>query len=81
MTKETHRPSLQSLREKEAEALQGGGQERIARQHEAGKLTARERIEHLLDPGSSICYSSVQLIRPRQKKGARRWRHYGSWQD
>ncbi|MGA1191666.1 MAG: acyl-CoA carboxylase subunit beta [Bdellovibrionota bacterium] len=52
MTKETHRPSLQSLREKEAEALQGGGQERIARQHEAGKLTARERIEHLLDPGS-----------------------------
>ena len=36
----------------EQEALLGGGEERIARQHKAGKLTARERIEHLLDPGS-----------------------------
>lgn len=30
----------------------GGGQERIDKQHEAGKLTARERIDLLLDPGS-----------------------------
>lgn len=30
----------------------GGGEERIARQHEAGKLTARERIDLLLDPGT-----------------------------
>jgi propionyl-CoA carboxylase beta chain len=30
----------------------GGGEERIAKQHEAGKLTARERIDLLLDPGS-----------------------------
>jgi propionyl-CoA carboxylase beta chain len=30
----------------------GGGAERIAKQHEAGKLTARERINLLLDPGS-----------------------------
>lgn len=37
-------------REKDAEA--GGGAERIAKQHEAGKLTARERIHRLLDPGS-----------------------------
>jgi len=29
-----------------------GGAERVKRQHEAGKLTARERLEHLLDPGS-----------------------------
>ncbi len=36
------------------EALRGGGPERIARQHEAGKLTARERIEELLDPGSFV---------------------------
>ncbi len=35
-----------------AEARQGGGAERIAKQHEAGKLTARERVEALLDPGS-----------------------------
>jgi propionyl-CoA carboxylase beta chain len=32
----------------------GGGQDRIDKQHEAGKLTARERIELLLDPGSFI---------------------------
>src|SRR5437588_11267474 len=32
----------------------GGGQERIDKQHQEGKLTARERIELLLDPGSFI---------------------------
>ncbi|MEM4734891.1 MAG: carboxyl transferase domain-containing protein [Candidatus Thorarchaeota archaeon] len=31
-----------------------GGEERIKRQHEAGKYTARERIEKLLDPGSFV---------------------------
>lgn len=35
-------------------ALAGGGTERIEKQHAAGKLTARERIEALLDPGSFI---------------------------
>src|SRR5512144_3231358 len=30
----------------------GGGPERIAKQHEQGKLTARERIDTLVDPGS-----------------------------
>ena len=38
----------------DAEAERGGGEERIARQHEAGKLTARERIELFLDPGSFV---------------------------
>ncbi|MEE8384719.1 MAG: carboxyl transferase domain-containing protein, partial [Dehalococcoidia bacterium] len=33
-------------------AEEGGGAERIERQHKAGKLTARERIEALLDPES-----------------------------
>ena len=33
-------------------ALQGGGENRIEQQHARGKLTARERIELLLDPGS-----------------------------
>jgi propionyl-CoA carboxylase beta chain len=36
------------------EAERGGGEDRIARQHEAGKLTARERIELFLDPGSFL---------------------------
>ena len=35
-------------------AERGGGEERIARQHEAGKLTARERIELFLDPGTFV---------------------------
>jgi propionyl-CoA carboxylase beta chain len=34
------------------QAEQGGGEARIARQHSAGKLTARERLDLLLDPGS-----------------------------
>ena len=37
-----------------AEALIGGGEARIKKQHESGKLTARERIDLLLDPGSFI---------------------------
>ena len=42
---------LQAMR---AEASLGGGQKRIDRQHEKGKLTARERLELLYDPGSFI---------------------------
>ncbi len=40
------------LEQKRGEARLGGGQARIDRQHANGKLTARERIEVLLDPGS-----------------------------
>src|SRR5437773_6028076 len=42
------------LEELDARALEGGGSERIEKQHEAGKLTARERLELLLDPGSFV---------------------------
>ncbi len=42
---------LADLKEKK---LQGGGKEAIDKQHTAGKLTARERIEKLLDPGSFV---------------------------
>src|SRR5687768_16801688 len=37
-----------------AKALEGGGKDRIDRQHAAGKLTARERVDALLDPGSFV---------------------------
>ncbi|HEY2915706.1 MAG TPA: acyl-CoA carboxylase subunit beta [Candidatus Limnocylindrales bacterium] len=37
-----------------AESRLGGGATRIKRQHDAGKLTARERLELLLDPGSFV---------------------------
>src|SRR5450432_348752 len=40
---------LQQMRER---SQQGGGPERIERQHKVGKLTARERLDLLLDPGS-----------------------------
>jgi propionyl-CoA carboxylase beta chain len=40
------------LHRRHADAEQGGGEERIRRQHKAGKKTARERLELLLDPGS-----------------------------
>jgi propionyl-CoA carboxylase beta chain len=40
------------LAQKKAEALLGGGEKRITAQHKKGKLTARERINILLDEGS-----------------------------
>ncbi len=45
-------PSLEALRALRAEALAGGGPERQARQKAQGKLTARERLDVLLDAGS-----------------------------
>lgn len=45
---------IRLLEAKEREAELGGGQERIDKQHAAGKMTARERIHMLLDPGSFV---------------------------
>jgi len=42
------------LKSKQEEALQGGGPERVEKQHQAGKLTARERIDCLFDPGTFV---------------------------
>ncbi len=43
---------LERLEERRAQARLGGGEKRVAAQHARGKLTARERIELLLDDGS-----------------------------
>lgn len=43
---------LRTLREKKSSALLGGGERRIEDQHKKGKLTARERLQLLLDEGS-----------------------------
>src|SRR5689334_6723202 len=43
---------ITELRQMQAEAKLGGGARRIEAQHKKGKLTARERIDLLLDPGS-----------------------------
>ncbi len=45
-------PKIQTLRDRKARTLLGGGQERIDAQHKKGKLTARERLDLLLDKGS-----------------------------
>ena len=46
------RPLVEDLHERRAKAKLGGGDERIARQHEQGKLTARERLDLLIDDGT-----------------------------
>ena len=45
---------LEELRRRNRAAELGGGEERIRRQHKAGKKTARERLELLLDPDSFL---------------------------
>ncbi len=45
---------LEQLKRMRSEALIGGGPVRIERQHTFGKLTARERLDLLLDPGSFV---------------------------
>ncbi|HXZ85611.1 MAG TPA: carboxyl transferase domain-containing protein, partial [Myxococcota bacterium] len=54
---------IKLLEEKIAQAELGGGQARIDKQHEQGKLSARERIELLLDPGSFREYDRFKTHR------------------
>ncbi len=46
------RPVIERVEARLAANRRGGGQDKIDRQHEQGKLTARERVEAFLDPGS-----------------------------
>src|SRR5690348_2463502 len=48
----TTREKLEDLRRRKEQAMLGGGQKRIEAQHDKGKLTARERLDLLLDAGS-----------------------------
>ena len=52
---------IAELEAKRAELELGGGQERIERQHASGKLTARERVERLVDKGS---FEEIGLFSP-----------------
>jgi len=54
MSTETHKQKLAQLEALNAQALEGGGADRVAKQHAAGKLTARERIELLVDEDSFV---------------------------
>lgn len=46
--------TINDLYDRRREVENGGGDDRIAKQHEKGKLTARERIELLVDPGTFV---------------------------
>lgn len=48
----TVKEKLEDLKKREANALKMGGEAQIAAQHDKGKLTARERIDLLFDPGT-----------------------------
>src|SRR5689334_9394858 len=50
----TMREKLELVQQKRTESELGGGAERIAAQHEKGKMTARERLDVLLDPGTFV---------------------------
>ena len=50
----TWEKELAQLQEKESETLRGGGEERQEKQRKMGKMTARERIDHIMDPGSFV---------------------------
>jgi acetyl-CoA carboxylase carboxyltransferase component len=64
------------VRERKAEAVLGGGEEAIGRQRARGKMTARERLEKLLDPGSF--HETDMLARHRSHGfGVERKRPYG----
>ena len=55
MTKgKTHQSELERLAALERQAEIGGGQKAVDRHHERGKLTARERLTLLFDPGSFV---------------------------
>src|ERR687884_511870 len=56
---------LEILRERSVQAEQGGGVARVQKQHQAGKMTARERIEFLLDEGSFEEFDKLVVHRSR----------------
>ena len=65
------REKLDLLQQKRAESEQGGGAERIATQHKKGKLTARERLDVLLDPrvvrrARPLRHPPLDRLRPRR---------------
>ena len=52
MSRSKTKSKLHELRRRQQAALDGGGERRVERQHQAGKLTARERLDFLLDEDS-----------------------------
>ncbi len=59
MTEKTHQSELERLRSLAAKAALGGGEKAIERQHQQGKLTARERINYFLDEGTFVEFNML----------------------
>lgn len=53
-TEKTWETSIAKLHAMQAEARRGGGEDKLQKQRESGRLTARERIEYVLDAGSFV---------------------------
>jgi acetyl-CoA carboxylase carboxyltransferase component len=58
-------PLLDDLENRQRAARAMGGPERVERQHEKGKLTARERVERLFDPGTFVELGALVGTSPR----------------
>src|SRR3972149_1927753 len=58
--------NIEQLHELRESSLLGGGKERIEEQHRKGKLTARERLDLLLDPGSFVELDRFALSQSRE---------------
>lgn len=54
MPEKSMQEELKKLAQMEEQAKLGGGAERLEQQHKMGKMTARERIEYIMDPGSFV---------------------------
>src|SRR5690606_18766917 len=65
---------FEHLRRKNAEAQKGGGDARIAAQHKKGKLSARERVELLMDEGT--CEEIDSFVMHRSKDFGLDKEHY-----
>ncbi|HSF85353.1 MAG TPA: carboxyl transferase domain-containing protein [Acidimicrobiia bacterium] len=67
----TWQPELDDLADRRAAAAELGGDERVARHHAAGKLTVRQRIDGLVDPGSFAEIGSVAGFAQYSEDGRR----------
>src|SRR6476659_1424993 len=63
--KKAKQNKLDLLRQRTRQAETGGGGDRVEKQHAAGKMTARERIEFLLDEGSFEEFDKLVVHRSR----------------
>ncbi len=69
----TWQPEIDELRRLETEAKEMGGADKVARQHQFGKLTVRERIADLVDPGSFHEIGAIAGKQVLQVDGTRRF--------